>query len=185
MTLCAGENNCKNLLRRSVAIDSTERASSVLNRFRSSHTSDSGNLFRIKRTSSAGKTERKKHNRHPISGATNPPTSDASTIPNGAPVCITAPYLPRTLGGKDSPTYVWPVAHSPPTPRPVIILKSSSTSSDEANPHRNVPTLYVSIVHCSTLFRPKRSERIPKITPPIAVAARDAPRTYESPTFER
>ena len=54
-------------------------------RFRSSHTSDSGKRFRINTTSNAGRTEMKKHSRHPISGATKPPMSEASTIPKRAP----------------------------------------------------------------------------------------------------
>ena len=126
-------------------------------------------------TIKAGTPERIKVNRQPISGATNPPISDASATPTGAPVCINAPNLPLIFPGMVSETNVCPVAHSPPTPKPVIILNTIKLSILKAKPLNTVPMLYAKIVHCRTVFLPYLSESNPKITPPRAVAARLIP----------
>ena len=56
----------------------------------------------MKITRSAGRTK-KECVRQPITGATKPPTTEASATPMGAPVCMNAPYLPRTVPGKSRP----------------------------------------------------------------------------------
>ena len=90
----------------------------------------------------------KKHPRHasssPIAvaraGSRKPPTTDASAMPSGAPVCITAAKRARMRAGNVSPTSVCPVAHSPPTPSPVMTRKTSSHAAPRANPQANVPS---------------------------------------------
>ena len=105
------------------------------------HTSDSGSLFLMIITRAAGSTERRKHALQPMAGSRNPPTTDARTMPNGAPVCMKAAYLALTSGGKVSPTYVCPVAYSPPTPIPVITQNSTRKGRLGEKPLRNVPML--------------------------------------------
>ena len=162
-------------------------------RLRSSHTSDSGMWRRMSTTSRAGTTEMKKQPRHPQSGPkayasagwTNPPMTEAIAIPSGAPVCITAANRPRIRAGKVSPTRVCPVAHSPPTPRPVITRQTASHAAPCANPHRNAPSEYTRIVQERTVFRPNRSASHPNTMPPSAVAASVVPTRSESDESER
>ena len=54
---------------------------------------------------------------------------------------MNAPYLPRTFAGNVSPTYVCPVAHSPPTPNPVITRNRRRNQRFGESPLRNVPML--------------------------------------------
>ena len=161
-------------------------------RLRSSQTSDSGMWRRMSTTRSAGATEMKKQPRQPHSGpnafasagSTNPPITEATAMPSGAPVCITAAKRPRIRAGNVSPTSVCPVAHSPPTPRPVMIRHTASHAAPCANPHSSAPSEYTRIVHESTVLRPKRSASQPKTMPPSAVAASVVPTSRESDESE-
>ncbi len=134
----------------------------------------------------------KKQPRHPHSGpnalasagSTKPPMTEATAMPSGAPVCITAAKRPRMRAGNVSPTSVCPVAHSPPTPRPVMTRHTASHAASCAKPDRNAPTEYTRIVHESTVLRPKRSASQPNTMPPSAVAASVVPTSRESEESE-
>ena len=80
----------------------------------------------MKITVSAGMIETRNVSLQPMTGVKIPPTREARITPTGAPDCMNAPNLALRLSGKVSLMYVWPVAHSPPTPKPVMSLKSTN-----------------------------------------------------------
>jgi hypothetical protein len=74
------------------------------------------------------------------------PTKEAKILPRFHDAVIKLSTLPLNLDGISSSIAEWIAENSPPSPNPVINLKSNAISKELAKPVKNVPREYKSSV---------------------------------------